>query len=156
MDEKLSLKEVSAALKESPNVIRNWIRDYKPYIPIEKADNGYNTFGEEAVAVLRRIKQLARVQHYSKRQIMVELAGVNLSGIQMAAADPSMPVIVDPAVIAELTAKVDQLLEGQKRMDRLLESQQRIESFQRELMARLDAPIALPEPPAKRPWWKFF
>lgn len=162
MDEKLSLKEVSALLKESPNVIRNWLKDFRPYIPIEKADNGYNAFGSEAIAVFQRIKQLARSQGFSKRQIAAELAGIDLGGAQTAIAAEvtrSTSAVVDPAAFMDLAAKVDRLLEGQKRMDRLLEGQQQMIALQAELLARLETmPPALPEPESeseKRPsWWE--
>ena len=66
---KLTVKEVGEAIQEKPNIIRNWMRDFKEYIPLEKATNGYNLFDEEALKVMREIKALHREQNYSIAQI---------------------------------------------------------------------------------------
>lgn len=66
---KLTVKEVGEVIQEKSNIIRNWMREFKDYIPLEKATNGYNLFDEEALRVMREIKALHREQNYSIAQI---------------------------------------------------------------------------------------
>jgi DNA-binding transcriptional MerR regulator len=65
----LTVKEVSDVINENPNVVRNWMRELKDYIPLYKGENGYNLFNEEALDVIKKIKSLHRNQHYSINQI---------------------------------------------------------------------------------------
>lgn len=46
----MTVKEVALCLDESPNVIRNWMKELKTYIPLEKNESGYNIFDEKAPA----------------------------------------------------------------------------------------------------------
>ena len=41
---KLTVKETAAAIGETAVTVRNWMRELKPYIPVKKAENGYNLF----------------------------------------------------------------------------------------------------------------
>src|SRR3954468_20995373 len=45
------------------------MRELKPYVPLKKAENGYNLFDEEALEVIREIKKLHREQGYSMNQV---------------------------------------------------------------------------------------
>jgi DNA-binding transcriptional MerR regulator len=65
----LTVKEVSAIIQETPHVVRNWLKELKPYIPLQKNESGYNVFNEEALERLKLIKQLHRQQNYSIKQI---------------------------------------------------------------------------------------
>lgn len=70
LDEKLlTVKEVANLLEETPNVIRNWLKDLKMYIPTTKNESGYNVFGSEAIKVLKEIQHLHRERNYSVKQI---------------------------------------------------------------------------------------
>jgi DNA-binding transcriptional MerR regulator len=163
--ESLKVKEVAALLNETPAIIRNWVRDYKGLIPIEKAETGYNLFPAEAVEVLRTIQRMARQQGYSTRQIEAFLrTGVIASAGAATEEVAASGVAVDPAAasveIAELRGMVQQLLD----------SQQRQEEFNRQLVERLDRrdrqlteyiserrlEIKQQEiEQQRRPWWKF-
>lgn len=65
----LTIKEVSNIIDETPHVIRNWLKDLKQHIPLQKNESGYNVFDEEALERMKLIKQLHRAQNYSIRQI---------------------------------------------------------------------------------------
>jgi DNA-binding transcriptional MerR regulator len=65
----LTIKEVAAIIEETPNVVRNWIKELKQHIPLQKNDAGYNVFDEKALERMKLIKQLHREQNYSIRQI---------------------------------------------------------------------------------------
>jgi DNA-binding transcriptional MerR regulator len=65
----LTVKEVSSLIGESVHVIRNWLKDLKDYIPIDKSEAGYNLFGEEATEKLRTVQRLHRDNGYSMKQI---------------------------------------------------------------------------------------
>lgn len=66
---KLTVKEAADAIGETATTVRNWMRELKPYIPLKKAENGYNLFDEEALESIRQIKQLHREQGYSINQV---------------------------------------------------------------------------------------
>ena len=66
---KLTVKEVAEAIGETAVTVRNWMRELKPYVPLKKAENGYNLFDEEALEVIREIKKLHREQGYSMNQV---------------------------------------------------------------------------------------
>lgn len=119
---KLKVNEVSSELEETPNIIRNWLREFKAYIPVEKADNGYNLFTPAAVDVLRTIQKLHREQGYSTRQIEHYLA----TGGEIAVAVATDPV--RPGEVDELKSMIQQLMQ----------QQQRQEGFNQELLNRMD------------------
>ena len=55
---KLTVKETAAEIGETAVTVRNWMRELKPYIPVKKAENGYNLFDEESLEAIRQIKKL--------------------------------------------------------------------------------------------------
>lgn len=122
----LKVNEVASQLGESPNVIRNWVRDFKDHIPLVKAPNGYNLYPKEAVAVLLSIQKMARVQGYSTRQIEFYL-----SGGEVASAAEEVPAAA-AAEIGELREMMQQLIDRQDQQ----EQQQR--EFNKALIDRLD------------------
>lgn len=65
----MTVKEVALYLDESPNIVRNWMKELRVHIPLEKNESGYNVFNEKALEVMKIIKQLHREQNYSIRQI---------------------------------------------------------------------------------------
>lgn len=65
----MTVKEVALYIDESPNVVRNWMKELRVYIPLEKNESGYNVFNEKALETMKVIKQLHRSQNYSIRQI---------------------------------------------------------------------------------------
>ncbi|WP_028402418.1 DUF3967 domain-containing protein [Ectobacillus panaciterrae] len=65
----LTIKEIAAIIEETPNVVRNWIKELKQHIPLQKNDAGYNVFDEKALERMKLIKQLHREQNYSIKQI---------------------------------------------------------------------------------------
>ena len=70
---KLTVKEAAETIGETAVTIRNWMRELKPYIPVKKAENGYNLFDEEALEAIRQIKKLHREQGYSINQVKTYL-----------------------------------------------------------------------------------
>lgn len=67
--ELLTIKEVASLMEESSNVIRNWIKELRAYIPLRKNEAGYNVFDDTAIEQIRLIKQLHRERNYSIKQI---------------------------------------------------------------------------------------
>ncbi|MFJ8357008.1 DUF3967 domain-containing protein [Bacillus paramycoides] len=65
----MTVKEVALCLDESPNVIRNWMKELRMYIPLEKNESGYNVFNEKSLKQMKIVKQLHRGQNYSIKQI---------------------------------------------------------------------------------------
>ena len=65
----LTVKEVANLVDETPNVIRNWLKELKMYIPVIKNESGYNVFDDEAIEILKQIKHLHRERNYSVKQI---------------------------------------------------------------------------------------
>lgn len=70
----LTVKETANMIEETPSVVRNWMKDLKPYIPLQKNESGYNVFNQEAIEIMKRIKQMHREQNYSIKQIEHYLA----------------------------------------------------------------------------------
>ncbi|WPQ59672.1 MerR family transcriptional regulator [Paenibacillus polymyxa] len=65
----LSISDLAEQLHESVYVLRNWIRDLRPHIPISKNEIGHNLFNEEAVRIMKIIQQLHREKGYSMKEI---------------------------------------------------------------------------------------
>lgn len=65
----LTVKDVSNIIEESPNVVRNWMKELRPYIPLKKNKSGYNVFDDEALEVLKQIREMHRDRNYSIKQI---------------------------------------------------------------------------------------
>lgn len=70
----LTVKEAAKYVKESPGVIRNWMRELKTHIPTIQGDNGYHYFDRPALERLLLIRQLNREQNYSIKQIEYHFA----------------------------------------------------------------------------------
>ncbi|WP_336791135.1 helix-turn-helix domain-containing protein [Paenibacillus sp. MMO-177] len=160
---KLRVNELSSELGESAHVIRNWIKEFRTFIPIEKAENGYNLFPPEAVEVFKTIQRLHRQQGFSTRQIEHFLAGTGGEEVA-AAAEVAAPAAATSAEVAELKAMIAALSEQQRKQ----------EEFNRELLNRLEQRDKViteyiterrqlmleeqqkpqEEPPKPKPWYK--
>jgi DNA-binding transcriptional MerR regulator len=119
----LKIKEVAVLLGETPDVIRNWLKEIGELIPHEKNDSGYKTFDEKGVETLRVIKQLTRNQGYTLRQIQHYLAS---GGKEFA------PMSEVPDTVKLELSDIRQLLEQQNEfnsalLDRLDQQQKYIE-----------------------------
>ncbi|MEK4031483.1 MerR family transcriptional regulator [Pseudobacillus sp. FSL P4-0506] len=64
-----TIKEIANLLNESPNVIRNWVKELRDYIPLTKNESGYNVFDQKALEKMKSIKMMHRQQNYSIKQI---------------------------------------------------------------------------------------
>lgn len=69
LNHELTVKQVANIIEETPNVVRNWIKELKMYIPIKKNASGYNVFDQEALEVMKEIKRMHRERNYSIKQI---------------------------------------------------------------------------------------
>lgn len=69
LDKGFTVKEVASFIDETPNVIRNWFKELRQYIPHEKNANGYNVYKQEGIERFKEIKALHREQNWSMRQI---------------------------------------------------------------------------------------
>lgn len=69
LDKGFTVKEVASFIDETPNVIRNWFKELRQYIPHEKNENGYNVYKQEGIERFKEIKALHREQNWSMRQI---------------------------------------------------------------------------------------
>ncbi|MDT3418206.1 DNA-binding transcriptional MerR regulator [Brevibacillus aydinogluensis] len=65
----LTIKQAADRIKEPVHIVRNWLRDLRPYVPVEKGENGYNLFGEPGLKALLTIQDLHRNRGYSIKQI---------------------------------------------------------------------------------------
>lgn len=75
---RLTVAQAAKEIGESVHVVRNWLGDFRPYIPVEKSDAGYNLFTQESINVLKKIQHMARVQKLKTRQIEAILAGAEM------------------------------------------------------------------------------
>ncbi|MBO1000848.1 MerR family transcriptional regulator [Bacillus sp. SD075] len=71
MDKGFTVKEVASFIDETPNVIRNWFKELRQYIPHEKSNkgNGYNIYKREGIERFKEIQALHREQNWSMKQI---------------------------------------------------------------------------------------
>jgi DNA-binding transcriptional MerR regulator len=68
-DKGFTVKEVANFIDETPNVIRNWFKELRQYIPHEKDNNGYNIYKSEGIDRFKEIKTLHREQNWIIKQI---------------------------------------------------------------------------------------
>jgi DNA-binding transcriptional MerR regulator len=121
----LTVKEVANVIEESPNVVRNWMKDLRDYIPLKKNQSGYNVFDQEALERIKLIKQLHRDRNYSVKQIAHYLA------TDGEAYKPVPEKGVDELLADEIKGLKDQINE-------LKEHSKRQEEFNRALIEKLD------------------
>ena len=69
LDKGFSVKEVASFIDETPNIIRNWFKELRQYIPHVKNSNGYNIYKREGIERFKEIQALHREQNWSMKQI---------------------------------------------------------------------------------------
>lgn len=69
LNAEFTVKEVANVIEETPNVVRNWMKEFRDYIPLKKNQSGYNVFDNEAIERMKEIKSLHRDQNWSIKQI---------------------------------------------------------------------------------------
>ncbi len=121
----LTVKEVASLVDESVHVVRNWLKEFKTYIPLEKSDAGYNLFNEQAINVIQTIKELHRKNGYSIKQIEHYL----MTGGKEFVPRPS------PAAEELLANELKEIRSNMKEIHNMLEQQ---EKFNRALVEKLD------------------
>jgi len=75
---RLTVKQVAAEIGESVHTVRNWIRDFRPYLHLVKSEGGYNLFTKDSLEVIQSIKKKYRDQGLSTKQIQAILSGAVL------------------------------------------------------------------------------
>lgn len=121
----LTVKEAAKQVNESPGVVRNWLRELKPYIPTVQGDNGYNYFDEPALKRLLLIRKLSREQNYSIKQIEYYFAtGETQIKPELVNEEPASGIRKDLAVIMERMERQEQF--NQALVNKLDEQQQYI------------------------------
>lgn len=154
-NERLRINEVAAILGETAHIVRNWLRDFREWIPVEKAANGYNEFPPEAVEQMKRIRHMIRDRGFSTRQVEHALATGKIESGAVAGADD----------VAELKEMVQQLAAAQEKQNELSAAilaklEERDRQITQFLIDRREEKIDRREekqqlPGAKRPWWKW-
>lgn len=152
---RLTVSQVAQEIGESVHTVRNWLRDFRPYIPCEKSAGGYNLFAQEGINAFLRIKKMYREQNLSTRQIEAILAGAELPSVKD-----------EVATSIESLDAIRELLEEQRQfyaalLQKLDEQRQQFEQFvQRRdelLMASLRELREKKQLQGKRrPWWKLW
>lgn len=74
---KLTAAQIAVEIGETVYVVRNWIKDFKPYLKLEKSESGYNLFTQDSTNVMMRIKKMSREQNLSVKQIQAVLSGAD-------------------------------------------------------------------------------
>lgn len=74
-DLRLTVSQVAEEIKETVHTVRNWIRDFRPYLRLEKSSGGYNLFNQDALEQMQQIKKYYREQGLSTKQIQAILSG---------------------------------------------------------------------------------
>ncbi|CAH0317872.1 hypothetical protein SRABI96_05313 [Peribacillus sp. Bi96] len=69
LDKGFTVKEVASFIDETPNVIRNWFKELRQYIPHVKNGNGYNVYKRDGIERFKEIQALHREQNWSMKQI---------------------------------------------------------------------------------------
>lgn len=152
MDEvKLTVSQVAATLGESVNVVRNWFRDFKTYIPHDKSSGGYNLFTQDSMKVFTSIQKMTREQNLTTRQVEAILSG---------AVAPTVQEEPDGLNLREEIADLKQMMQRQNEFNAALI--QKLDE-QREQMERIvdrrdgELLLALRDMRQERrnkPWWK--
>lgn len=91
---KLTVSQVAAQIGETVHIVRNWVSDFRSYIPLEKSEAGYNLFNQDAINVIKKIQTMSRDQKLTTRQISAILSGAEKPVVS----DKNLP----PAVINEI------------------------------------------------------
>lgn len=149
----LKVKEIAALLNESDNVIRNWIKELKNYIPIQKNEVGYQLFDDKAIEVMQTIHHLHRDRGYTVRQIELYLAS---GGKELPYTPPAGPDVWKKLIeVEELLKQQNEF--NQALVDRLDRQQEFIEKSIKDRDEQLMNTIrALQEGKKNHSWLKFW
>lgn len=77
----LTIKEAAEVIHETPNTIRNWMRDLRGIIPTIRLENQQHFFDNQGMERLRLIQDLNRSQGFTLKQIYYLLS--NQDGISI-------------------------------------------------------------------------
>lgn len=152
MDEvKLTVSQVAATLGESVNVIRNWFRDFKAYIPHDKSGGGYNLFTQDSMRVFISIQKMTREQNLTTRQVEAILSG--------AAAPTIREDEPDGPSLREEIAELKQMMQLQTEFNAALIQKLDEQRAQLErIVDRRDSELLLTlremRQNRQKPWWK--
>lgn len=147
--EKLKVGEVAKLIGETEHIIRNWIRDFRDHVPLEKGDNGYNLFTQESIQVLQTIKQLNRERGYSTKQIRMHFLNHH---------HQEKTVVVPEEDLKQIKDMLSQQRDfNQALIQRMDDQQKYIESSlqvrDRQLMQTIRA---LQDSKQTKKWWRFW
>lgn len=139
---KLTVSQVAQEIGESVHTVRNWLRDFRTYIPTEKTESNYNLFTQEGINSLNRIKKMYREQNLSTKQIEAILSGAE------------KPVVQNEI---ESISIIREILDEQKRFNeelvaRIEEQNQRRDQQLMIVLSGLREQNRLKG--KKKPWWK--
>lgn len=114
----LTVREVALKLGESPNVIRNWIRELKPFIDLDRDPNSNQIlFSEENYLTILKFRQLVRVEMLTIKDALTKLAPAR-GAAAAAASEDSLAIIQELKVMNEILATQHK---DQQKMMKLLE-----------------------------------
>lgn len=114
----LTVREVAFKLGESPNVIRNWIRELKPYINLDRDPNSNQIlFSEDNYKTILKFRQLVRVEMLTIKDALAKLAPAS-DAAAAAASEESLAIIQELKVMNEILTTQNK---DQQKMIQLLE-----------------------------------
>lgn len=139
---KLTVAQAAQQIGETVHTVRNWLKDFRPYIPVDKTPSGYNLFTQDGINALNKIKKMFREQNLSTKQIEAILSG---------AEKPTVPTQAEPIDV------IREMLDEQKRFNaellvRLDEQNQRRDQQLMLVLAEIREQKRLTA--RKKPWWK--
>ena len=114
-DKLLTVKEAAEYIKESPGVVRNWLRELKALIPVVIGENGYRYFNNDSLHTLTQVKEMRNIKQMSLKQIEDELTSPII---------PFNPINADATekILHDLTT-IKEELELQKNFNQVLVQQ---------------------------------
>lgn len=138
----LSVKEAAEYIKESPGVVRNWLRELKSFIPTIIGNHGYRYFDQEGLEMLLEVQKLRKEQNLSLSQIADKLSSSEQLSIP-SQSDTTEKIQQDIQSIKEkldLQVNFNQVLVQQlkKQQEHIDEQQQFIQHQKEHISALLD------------------
>lgn len=121
---KLTVAQVAKEIGESTNIVRNWLRDFRDYIPLDKSPGGYNLFNQESMNVITNIQKMSREQNLTTRQIEAILSG---AGRPTAREEPEKSLSPEIEEIKEMLREQRDF--NRALLDRLDEQNRQFENF---------------------------
>lgn len=140
-DKLLTVKEAAEFIKESPGVVRNWLRELKALIPIVIGENGYRYFPSEGLQMLAQVKELRNDKQMSLKQIEDELSNPTVTSTSSVNDDTDkiLHELTSLKEALELQKNFNQVLVQQiKKQQNQMESQNKQISDQKQYIAKLE------------------